>query len=269
MARRSATALLLLVLIAPAIYFGGVLYFLYVAAFALAATWEYVHMFSLRKFEPSLAVSLGGVLVILLTRAFAPFAAEAALALAVLVAMAVHLVAFERGRDQAAADFGITVGGVAYLGWIAAYMIDLRSLPDGGWWVMLVFPVVWLADSGAYMIGVKYGRHKMLPRLSPHKSWEGYLAGVVGGTLGGAFFAYAYSRLGPLDVSIWQGAWLGLVLGVLTTLGDVGESLFKRFAGVKDSGSFLPGHGGAFDRIDSLIWAGVIGYFCVRFLITQ
>jgi len=267
MARRSATALLLLVLIAPAVYFGGILFFLYVAAFVLAATWEYVRMFSLMNYQPSMAVSLGGVLLILGARAFAPQGAGAALALAVLVAMTVHLLAYERGRDQAAVDFGITVGGVAYLGWIAAYMNDLRALPNGGWWIMLIFPVVWLADSGAYMIGVKYGRHKMLPRLSPHKSWEGYFAGVVGGTLCGAFFAYAYSRFGPLHISVWQGAWLGLVLSVVTTLGDVGESLFKRFAGVKDSGTFLPGHGGAFDRIDSLIWAGVIGYYCVRFLI--
>ena len=267
MARRSATALLLLVLIAPAIYFGGILFFLYVAAFALAATWEYVHMFSLKNFEPSPAVSLGGVLLILLARAFVPAAAGAALALAVLVGMTVHLISYERGRDSAAADFGITMGAIAYLGWIGAYMIDLRALPNGGWWIMLIFPVVWLADSGAYMIGVKYGRHKMLPRLSPHKSWEGYFAGVIGGTLCGAFFGYTYSRFGPLHVGIWQGAWLGLVLSVVTTLGDVGESLFKRFANVKDSGTFLPGHGGAFDRIDSLIWAGVIGYYCVRFLI--
>jgi phosphatidate cytidylyltransferase len=267
MARRSATALLLLVLIAPAIYFGGLLFFLYVAAFALAATWEYVRMFSLMKYEPSMAVALGGVFLILLARAFAPSASGAALALAVLAAMTVHLVRYERGHDQAAVDFGITVGGIAYLGWIAAYIIDLRALTNGGWWLVLVFAVVWLADTGAYMIGVKYGRHKMVPRLSPHKSWEGYFAGVIAGTLCGAFFAYAFSRFGPLQVTLLQGAGLGLVLSVFTTLGDVGESLFKRFAGVKDSGTFFPGHGGAFDRIDSLIWAGVIGYYCIRFLI--
>jgi len=268
MVRRTGTALLLLVLILPAIYFGGVLYFLIVAAFLVTAAWEYVHMFSLMEFKPSLVVSIGGVFIILAARAFAPAAAGAALSAVVLVALTIHLLDYEHGRDQAALDFAITVGGIAYLGWVAAYMIDLRGLPNGGWWIMFVFPVVWLSDSGAYMIGVKYGRHKMLPRLSPHKSWEGYFAGVVGGAISGAFFAFAYTRFGPLNLSVWQGALLGLIFGVLTTLGDVGESLFKRFASVKDSGSLFPGHGGAFDRIDSLIWAAVIGYFCVRFWLT-
>ena len=268
MVRRTGTALLLLALILPAIYFGGVFYSLVAAAFLVTATWEYVHMFSLRGSKPSLVVSIGGVFIILATRLFAPAAAGAALSAVVLVALTVHLIDYERGRDQAALDFAITVGAIAYLGWVGAYMIDLRLLPNGGWWIMLVFPVVWLSDSGAYMIGVKYGRHKMLPRLSPHKSWEGYFAGVIGGMICGAFFAFAYTRFGPLNLSVWQGALLGLILGVLTTLGDVGESLFKRFASVKDSGALFPGHGGAFDRIDSLIWAAVIGYFCVRFWLT-
>ncbi|MFN2119378.1 MAG: phosphatidate cytidylyltransferase [Anaerolineales bacterium] len=268
MARRTATAAVLLALIVPAVFFGGVLYFLLVGAFLLAAAWEYLKMFSAVDFRPSPPILLGGIFVILVSRAFAPEVSTLPFAAAVLAAMTVHLVAFERGRDRAAVDFGVTVGGIAYLGWIGSYILDLRALPNGGWWVMLVFPIVWLADSGAYLIGVQYGRHKMLPRLSPHKSWEGYWAGVVGGTLCGVLFAYAYSHFGPLQITLWQGAALGLILSVLTTLGDVGESLFKRFAGFKDSGSFLPGHGGAFDRIDSLMWAAVIGYYCIKFWLT-
>ena len=268
MARRTATAAVLLALIVPAVFFGGVLYFLLVGAFLLAAAWEYLKMFSAVDFRPSPPILLGGIFVILVSRAFAPEVSTLPFAAAVLAAMTVHLVAFERGRERAAVDFGVTVGGIAYLGWIGSYILDLRALPNGGWWVMLVFPIVWLADSGAYLIGVQYGRHKMLPRLSPHKSWEGYWAGVVGGTLCGVLFAYAYSHFGPLQITLWQGAALGLILSVLTTLGDVGESLFKRFAGFKDSGSFLPGHGGAFDRIDSLMWAAVIGYYCIKFWLT-
>ncbi len=264
MIRRTITALLLLALILPVILFGGIPYFLYASVFVLMAAWEYVHAFQVMKFEPSSVLTVGGILLLLLMRAFWPAWAAPVYAGLILVAMAVHVFAYERGRDQAALDFVITVGGITYLGWIAGYMLDLRALPDGGWWVVFVFPIVWLADSGAYVIGVRYGRHKMFTRISPKKSWEGFFAGAFMGTLYGGFFAFAYSRFGPLHVSIWQGVLFGFILSTVTTLGDVGESLFKRFAGEKDSGNFLPGHGGAFDRIDSLIWAAVIGVIWIQ-----
>jgi phosphatidate cytidylyltransferase len=114
------------------------------------------------------------------------------------------------------------------------------------------------------LIGAKYGKHKLAPRLSPKKSWEGYWAGVFTGTLFGGYFAYVYSWLGPLHVSIVQGMLLGLVLSLITTLGDLGESLFKRQGGIKDSGTLFPGHGGAFDRIDSWLWAAVIGVYWIQ-----
>lgn len=255
----------LLVLAVPAVIFGGLFYFLVIGFFIVVAAWEYVHIFRLMKYEPSVYLTVGGTLAILAARSFRPAWAEPVFTLLILLAMTIHLLAYERGRDQAALDFAITIGGLAYLGWIGAYMLDLRSLPNGGWWVMYVLPVVWLTDSGAYTFGVKYGKHKMFTRLSPKKSWEGYAAGVFMGTLYGGFFAFAYSRYGPLHVGVWQGLLFGFALSALSLLGDLGESLFKRFANAKDSGNVVPGHGGAFDRIDSLIWAGVIGVYWIRF----
>ena len=264
MLRRLFTALLLLALIVPAVLFGGVPYFLLVAFFLVTATWEYVQMFHGAKFQPSTLITVGGVFLLVAARAFRPEWTEFLLAAVILIAMTYHLIAYERGRHEAALDFVISLGGFVYLGWFAGYMIDVRALPHGGWWVMIVFPIVWLADSGAYMIGARYGTHKMLKRLSPKKSWEGFWAGVLMGTIYGGFFAFAYTRFGPLHISIWQGVLLGFVLSSVTTLGDLGESLIKRFTGAKDSGNFLPGHGGAFDRIDSLIWAAVIGVIWIR-----
>jgi len=267
MVRRTVTALLLIVTILPAVYFGGVLYFLYMSIFVVTATVEYAHIFQITKFEPSLPVMVGGTLLILFMRTFMPAWSELAFAGLILLAMTVHIFAYERGRDQAALDFVITVGGFTYLGWVAAYIIDLRMLPQGAWWVMLVFPVVWMTDSGAYMIGARYGQHKMFKRISPKKSWEGYLAGVFMGVIYGGFLAFAYTKFGHLQLGVAQGALLGLVISASSILGDLGESLFKRFANEKDSGTFLPGHGGAFDRVDSLIWAAVIGFFWIRFIL--
>jgi len=267
MARRTVTALLLLALVIPAIIFGGLLYFVLIGFFIVTASWEFTHMFRAAGHQPSMLVTVGGTFLVLAARAFWPAGSEFTLTVLVLLAMAFHLLAYERGRDGAALDFAITVSGILYLGWVGAYMMDLRSVPNGGWWVMFVFPVVWLADSGAYSWGARYGKHKMSPRLSPKKSWEGYWAGVFMGTVYGAFFAYAYSKFGPLHVSLLQGLVLGFVLSTVTTLGDLGESLFKRFAAEKDSGNLFPGHGGAFDRIDSLIWAAVIGVYWIRFFL--
>jgi phosphatidate cytidylyltransferase len=116
-----------------------------------------------------------------------------------------------------------------------------------------------------------YGKHKMTPRLSPKKSWEGYFAGLFTSILVGAFFSYAFSSLGhqPLGgmITPLQGAFLGLVIGALAPLGDLGESMLKRQGGLKDSSNVFPGHGGFFDRIDSWIWGAALGYLMIQFFI--
>jgi phosphatidate cytidylyltransferase len=189
------------------------------------------------------------------------------LSLLVLASMAYHLLMYERGRDQAGTDFGVTVAGILYFGWIGGYLIDLRNLPEGMWWVLLVLPSVWLADTGAYLVGSRFGRHKLSPRLSPKKSWEGYLAGIACAILGAPLLALGFQALGasPVVITPQRSAWLGGVLSVLTLLGDLGESMIKRQVGAKDSGKLLPGHGGVFDRIDSWLWAGVLGFYVITF----
>lgn len=269
MLRRTITALGLVAIGMPALILGGPFFFTLIAILIAGAALEYVRMFRAVGYCADEIVTVGGVFLLLALRAFLPDLALPALAGLIMAAMAVHLIDFERGRDQAALDFGVTVGGLAYLGWIGAYLLDLRNMPQGGWYFMVVMPAVWLADVGAYAIGAAYGRHKMTPRLSPKKSWEGYWAGVFTGALGGAFFVFALKTYGSLsgDITIWQGALLGLLLGVLTPLGDLGESMFKRQAHMKDSSEVFPGHGGFFDRIDSWIWAAAIGYFFIHWFV--
>lgn len=263
MRRRLITALGLAFVGLPAILLGGVFYFLLMGIFLIGAAWEFVNLFRAVKYQPQMHITVGGVALILTARMFFPQFAMPVFAAAILIALAWHLVSYERGRDEAALDFGITVTGLAYIGWIGAYLLDIRNLPEGGWWFMLVLPSVWLADSGAYSIGRAYGKHKMAPRLSPKKSWEGYAASVFTGMIGGAFLVYAYTTYGNLtgDIAIWQGAVLGLILGAVTPLGDLGESMIKRQSGIKDSSDVIPGHGGFFDRIDTWLWGAVIGYY--------
>jgi phosphatidate cytidylyltransferase len=271
MLRRTLTAIGLAVIGLPAIIYGGVFYYLLITIVLAGSAWEYVRMFRTVQYKPDYIVTIGGVLGIATARFFFEEGAVPVFVLFILLAMAVHVVAYERGRDRAPVDFAVTVGGLVYLGWVGSYLLDLRQLAQGGWWLMLVLPIVWAADTGAYSIGSAYGRHKMAPRLSPRKSWEGYIAGVFTSILVGAFFSYAFSALGPqplLDlVTPLEGGVLGLVIGALAPIGDLGESMFKRQGGLKDSSNVFPGHGGFFDRIDSWIWGGALGYFIIQFFV--
>lgn len=248
------------------IYLGGWAYAILIALILGLASREYAILFRTGGYQPAGVLIIGASVLFALGRAFNSFISEPWLvSLFILSALTYHLVAYERGRDQAATDFGITLAGGMYIGWIGAYLISLRALEDGMWWLLLALPAVWFADSGAYFIGRQWGRHKMSKRLSPKKSWEGYIGGIVSGVLGTMALAWLFQQYAPVGpaINLWSGALLGLVLSVVSVLGDLGESMIKRQVGMKDSGSLLPGHGGVFDRIDSWLWGGVVGYYLV------
>jgi phosphatidate cytidylyltransferase len=256
MRRRLLTVLVMTLIGVPAILIGGIFYFLLMSVFLIGAAREYVILFRAVKFEPSMLITLSGVGFILLTRMFFVEYAVPVFTIFILIAMAYHLIIYEKGRDQSAIDFAITVTGIVYVGWLGAYLLDLRNLPQGGWWFMLVMFCIWGGDSGAYSIGRAYGKHKIAPRLSPKKSWEGYIASVISGAGIGAFYLYVFTTFGYLETNMTylQAASMGLLLGALPTLGDLGESMIKRQSGIKDSSDIMPGHGGFFDRIDFLVW---------------
>jgi phosphatidate cytidylyltransferase len=123
--------------------------------------------------------------------------------------------------------------------------------------VILLFALVWINDAGAFFVGSAMGKKPLAPRISPKKTWEGTLGGFAA-TVILALLVGLFSRL-----SVWQGLFLGVVLGVAGPVGDLVESALKRGAGVKDSGAFLPGHGGVLDRIDSVIFCAPILYYFV------
>jgi phosphatidate cytidylyltransferase len=263
---RLLVAIVLLPVGAAIIILGGIPFTLTIALFMGLSAWEYVKLFQMAGYQPSGILVIVGAVILVLARAYDGFAsAPWIFALLVLICMVYHLLAYERGRDQAATDFNISLGGIAYLGWIGAYLVSLRFLPEGKWWFFLAMPIVWLADAGAYFIGTRYGKHKLSKRLSPRKSWEGYMAGIVTGVIGGALLGalWAFGSGPGTSITPFKGVLLGIVLSILAPLGDLGESMVKRQVGAKDSSNLLPGHGGIFDRVDSWLWGGVIGYYMI------
>jgi phosphatidate cytidylyltransferase len=269
LAKRLLVTIVLLPIGIAAILAGGWYFTALVVFFIGLAAWEYVNLFRAGGLKPAGVLIIGGTLLLLLGRNINGFeSATWLISLLILLGMIYHLVAYERGRDQAGTDFAVTLAGIFYIGWFGAYFISLRNLAEGKWWILVVLPAVWFADAGAYFIGKRFGRHLLCPRLSPKKTWEGYLGGILVGVPLTALIAAIWRVGAGVDTAITplRGALVGLVMGVLPTLGDLGESMIKRQVGVKDSGKILPGHGGAFDRIDSWLWAVVLGYYMVLWL---
>lgn len=132
----------------------------------------------------------------------------------------------------------------------------------GAWWLLFVMLLVWGADSGAYMFGKLFGRHKLAPKVSPGKTWEGF----AGGLISSAIIAWVFSLLAPLTVDSRTLLICAIIATLASVLGDLTESMFKREAGIKDSGNLIPGHGGILDRIDSLT-AAIPVFACLLLLV--
>lgn len=160
---------------------------------------------------------------------------------------------FEHGL----ADLGRSLVGVLYVGLLLPHFIWLRELEQGPAWVTLVLAVGMGGDTSGYFVGRAIGRHRLMPRLSPGKTVEGAVAIVAASVLAAAVVKVVLLR----GRSWTEMLALGLVLGVLGQLGDLGESVMKRTYGVKESGWMFPGHGGVLDRIDSLLFPVCVVYY--------
>ncbi|MDO4442414.1 MAG: phosphatidate cytidylyltransferase [Slackia sp.] len=171
-----------------------------------------------------------------------------------LVALLVWYVFWSRARIG---DVGVSFFGAAYTGLLLSSLIVVRQAVPGFWGGVLVVGVfcsVWANDSFAYLVGSKFGKHKLAPRISPKKSWEGFFGGLAGSVV----IWLAMSYIPGVEISLAQAVLFGMVCGLAGVLGDLAESRIKRNSGVKDSGTIMPGHGGILDRCDSLFLASVV-----------
>jgi CDP-diglyceride synthetase len=201
-------------------------------------------------------------------------------AAAVAVGLPLIWAIFRRDLDKAFVDWTLTSAGSFYLGLPLFAAIALRQM-DGaidadwlddlagalsfGWashprglaWLLLTILATWLSDTGAYIVGRAFGRHALIARISPKKTVEGLAGGLASAAATGATCVALFG----LGVPWWAGFIIGLVIGAIGVVGDLAESLLKRQAGIKDSGTLIPGHGGMLDRLDALLFTWTAGVF--------
>ncbi|HEY4690671.1 MAG TPA: phosphatidate cytidylyltransferase [Anaerolineae bacterium] len=249
---RALSALILAPLVIAAVGAGGWALVGFLIVVLGIAAWEFARLMQRGGFRPTwwIAPILIAAFVI---DAMLPAARAlpAALSLTLIGSLTWHM--RHRG-PSVTADWALAIAGGVYLGWAGRQFVEVRALENGAAWLLLILTGTWLADSGAYLVGVRIGRHTLSPALSPKKSWEGLAGGVIIGLVGNALVAAA------LRLPAIHGAMLGLIGGTIGTLGDLSVSMMKRQVGAKDSGHLIPGHGGALDRIDSLLFVVIAGH---------
>ena len=246
---RLITGICILLLLATALYFDGWLMFAVVLLASLCAQYEFYNMFWQGKKQMlpekicGLLAATGLILSVFLeNREAATFCVIAA---SVMGAVS-FLVRYGAGKDDASLPQSmLLLAGFAYIPMLMQLVFQLNSLE-----VILIIVAVTVSDAAAYYAGSMWGKRKIWPRVSPKKSWVGSIAGLVA----------CITVVSLFGLAVWQGLWykwliLGLILNVMTQLGDFFESALKRSSNVKDSGNMLPGHGGVLDRIDSFLFA--------------
>lgn len=251
MIARLAAGLVGLAVLVPAVVFGGPIAVHALVPIAMAiCLYEYARMTFPTRWVGAFGWLIGATVLPYATALYVGFDAAWVVWGLVVVATSTRVVLRpDESLDAAFSGLARYIFGSAWIG-LLVFLPLLRDLPDGLGWVFLALGLAWLSDTGAYFAGRAFGRTKLHETLSPKKTVEGYIGGMVTATLGAGFFAWLLiPALNVADVLI-----LGVGVGTLGVVGDLAESLVKRATGVKDAGSIMPGHGGLLDRVDSLLF---------------
>jgi phosphatidate cytidylyltransferase len=239
---------------------------LLLAAAALAGTYEFYRMVNFDKREPLLYLGLLWTLALVLNHHYRSLDVLPIIITATMLISLIYLL-HRPSREKSFRNWAWTIVGALYIGWMLSYWLNLRGLEDGQNWVYLAMLTTFSNDTGAFFIGRAWGKHKLASAISPSKTWEGAIGGLISAILGSIVIAIVLNLISPFTFKYWQIIFLGILISLFAQLGDLVESLLKRNTGVKESGNLLPGHGGVLDRFDSLIFVGAVVYYYVIWVV--
>jgi len=263
---RVLTALVGIPVLLGAVYFGGLPFFFVVLGIILLGLREFFWLAQESGYPCYSSIGvLGGLLVALSVFLNGLSFGQATenqgtAALMALILLAIVIRSLLRGpAETTLSEWGVTFFGIFYVAWSLSHLLLLRDLrPEGENATYLLFFLIWAEDICAYWIGVRWGRHPIAEKISPKKTWEGTLAGLLAAMAVAAFFERTLLRS---SLGMPEALGLGLITGLLAFASDLGESMLKRGAGVKGSSVLLPGHGGILDRFDSFILTAPFFYY--------
>jgi len=264
--KRIAVSFAAIPVIILASYFGGYYFLTFVLFISIAAYYEFVSFCKKKAINANLWLASFIILVLIINQ-FRHFIDV----YTIIIISSLLLLIFElfRNKGSAILNLGAAYLGIFYIGLFSTALLGLREFyPNvdelyvrGGYLVISILASIWLGDSAAYYGGTAIGRHKLFPRVSPNKSWEGAIFGFIF-----SIGAMILARLIVLDFLSWNNIIvIGIIIGIVGQVGDLIESLLKRDAGVKDSSAIIPGHGGVFDRFDSLLFVAPAVWFYLRY----
>ncbi len=258
---RIVVSLVTIPLILLVVYLGGYFFLAFGLLIGLISFWEFAAMSEKKNSNPLKITGLFAVLAFI-TNSYFRFIGF--FELTILTVVTTLLIELFRNRGSSIGNLGSTYLGIFYIGVCSAALIGIREFfspyLNGAYLIISIFATIWICDSAAFFGGVSLGKHKLFPRVSPNKSWEGAVFGFLFSVA--TMIAAKYIVLGFLS---WPDVLvIGILVGTIGQLGDLVESLIKRDAGVKDSSNLIPGHGGIFDRFDSLLLSAPVVFIYLQ-----
>src|SRR5688572_282217 len=227
-----------------------------IAAICVLALHEFLSLGKRKGYEVPIALRVVVMLVIMAAFILKDLSVEIGMFTALLLIPASYVFSRKPLEDSLPSS-AVAVLATTYVGMLTGSLIRLRhDFPEGWKLVFFLLLVVWLGDSGAYYVGKKFGKHKLSPRISPKKTIEGLAGGIAVSIIAAIVIHFTFFQNFPLHHAIIAG----VILSVAGVVGDLAESMWKRSAAVKDSGTLLPGHGGFLDRFDSILFTAPILY---------
>ncbi len=251
------------------VFTGGLPFVGLVLLINLLSQYEFYKLTELKQMLPLKILGLAGT--VLITISFYQFGLEKSWLIILILFYITLLIELFRNKASATLNISATAWGIFYPTVFFSFHILIRELPKslqldyaiGAKWILFMLITIWICDTAAYFLGSAIGKHKLFERISPHKTMEGAIAGFFFAMI----TAYILHRLYLKELNLIHCLVIGFIIGIMSQVGDLVESLFKRDAGVKDTSGILPGHGGFLDRFDAPLFVAPLVYLYLRFIV--